>query len=111
MITKYTYKVFYASKVTDKLPLECEFCHKTFNIEKRKIQSALSQRGKAKCSFCSKRCASKAKTKYKEMMCDFCNKKFNRKLIEIKKNRSEKHFCSKSCSAKSKFYKLEKIMI
>ena len=100
MITKYTYKLFYATKVTDKLTLECEFCHNDFSVIKRRIQSALKGKSRDKCNFCSRTCAAKSKTKFSELECDFCKRKFLRALTQIKKSKSDKHFCSKSCSAK-----------
>ena len=98
MITLYTYKEFYGSKVTHKLPLQCEFCSKTFYQTKRRIQSALRCNGKDKCCFCSKSCASKSKLKKIEIQCSNCHNKF---FKNIKKIRDE-NFCSKSCASKNR---------
>lgn len=100
MITLYTYKEFYACKVTDKLPLQCEFCQKEFHIIKRRIQSALRKNGKDKCNFCSKSCASKAKKQIIEFTCPVCNNMFTKAKSMIRDNKV--YCCSKSCAAKNR---------
>ena len=98
MITLYTYKTFYGSKVEDKLPLRCEQCGKTFHVAKRKIQSALKGKGRDKCGFCSVRCGRLSQTKKIELECEKCGNKFFRERRKIKVSKDGKQYCSTWCS-------------
>lgn len=102
MITKYSHKEFYNNKCDKLLPLECEFCGKTFYKTKARIQSALRGNGNDTCCFCSRSCSSKAKAKKISITCAYCNRDFERIKSKINK-RSKRMFCSKSCSVKFNF--------
>lgn len=98
MITLYTYKEFYASKVAEKLPLRCEFCGKVFHTTKRKIQSALKGKGRDKCSFCSVKCGRLSQTKKIELECAKCGNKFIKEVRKVRPSKDGKHYCSRWCS-------------
>jgi len=99
MITQYNYKEFYSSLGSHKLLLQCEFCKNTFYVTKKRIQEALKGKGRTKCNFCSKSCASKSKKKLIELTCTMCNKTFFREKTNIKTNKNG-YFCSIKCSSK-----------
>ena len=108
MITKYTYKEFYASFVTKKLPLQCEFCGKIFEVEKKRIQAALKGKGRNKCCFCSRTCARKSRVEKIKIECSNCHSIFERKKSDIKKSRSGLFFCSRDCYLESSINKIGK---
>ena len=98
MTTLYSYTDFYENKGDKLLPLQCEFCKKTFFVTKKRTQQAMREKGRTKCNFCSKSCAAKSKAKIIELECNQCNKKFSKIKSKIKKNKSNKYFCSKKCA-------------
>ena len=97
MITLFTWKEFYGSPAKTLLKLQCEYCGKIFEREKRRIQSAMNNKTKDKCNFCSRKCNGQSKNKYITITCTFCNKEFLRK--PYRKMQLE-NFCSKKCSSK-----------
>lgn len=93
MTPLYTQEQFNNAKSTDKLPLQCEFCGKTFYTQKRIIKD---KRGVKK--YCSFACIGNAKSKKKFINCKYCGKSFYKKNHEIEKYNNV--FCSRSCSGK-----------
>lgn len=93
MTPLYTQEQFDNAKSTDKLPLQCEFCEKTFYTQKRIIKD---KRGVKK--YCSLTCVGNAKNKKRIVNCNFCGKSFYKKNHEVEKYNNV--FCSRSCKAK-----------
>jgi hypothetical protein len=93
MIPLYTKEQFDSAKSLDKLPLQCEFCGKTFYTQKRIIKD---KRGVKK--FCSFSCLGKSTLQKTLINCKQCNKEFLIKKSQLKKGKN--HFCSISCNVK-----------
>jgi len=92
MIPLYTQEEFILAKSSDKLPLQCEHCGKTFYTQKRIIKD---KRGVKK--FCSFSCLGKSTLQKTTINCKLCNKEFLIKKSQLKKGKN--HFCSISCNA------------
>ena len=105
MIKLFTEKEFEDAKATDKLPLQCEHCGKTFYEYKKMIKFIENHPEKYKNSgrFCSHVCASTFIHKQKnqisfETTCSNCGKKFIIITAFAKRSKSGNHFCCKSCA-------------
>lgn len=101
MTPKYTTEEFLAAKSREKLPLECEHCHKTFYIQKRYIVDLLNgtiYAGRLK--YCSRTCKYDVQNKgqNKQIYCLQCGKLFYKYESHINKIKSGHHFCSLSCA-------------
>jgi hypothetical protein len=96
MIPLYSSKKFISASSRKKLPLECEFCHKTFYAKKNNIQWALKRTTQNSLRFCSTKCRNKVNDKRKMIPCHFCKKITKHKQRGIKN--SKFLFCSTSCS-------------
>lgn len=83
--------------IKNKLPLECEFCHKRFLKQVKEIKLALTTRPQT-CRFCSKNCCNKSATNMLTFCCNTCGITIYRRPGDIKK--SKKIYCSSSCFAK-----------
>lgn len=105
--------------VGTKLLLVCEYCGKTFQVNKQsrtkdrfcsfacynqfrkagatKICEAcnLEFLGKPQQRFCSRECAGKSSQNRRIISCDYCQKKFSRNFYSIENTKN--HFCSKEC--------------
>lgn len=98
MIPLYTQIDFNTAKSIDKLPCECEHCHKTFFKLKKEINCFLNGNKNRSIKFCSKQCLSLSnKGRFELLICLTCGSEFKKLNSQIKK--SINHFCSKSCSA------------
>jgi hypothetical protein len=93
----YTEQEFESAQSLQLLPLKCLHCTKTFYIAKRRIQSQATQTN-FKADFCSQRCNSLCHKPPVEVVCEQCNKRFNKSPNQIRKTKH--HFCSQSCAAK-----------
>lgn len=78
-------------KGSQKIKLTCNFCNIIFEVTKTDIYAR--KRGQ----FCTLNCSYNARRKEELVTCLNCDKKFIKKLKEVK--RTPNHFCSSSCSA------------
>lgn len=121
MIPLYTQKEFDNTKYTDKLRLECEYCHEPFYKTKTTIKFALTHIGNNKrdrCNYCSHKCSNASRDTKVKCKCHFCNKVILRRKTQLDKYTH--FFCSNSCGTKyqnahgtksgSKISKLEKYL-
>ena len=96
MIRLFTQDQFDSAASRDVLPLECEFCRKTFLVEKHYV--ALGKK-----RFCSKRCQFDAYKKPRiEVKCGNCGTilfKTQAQLDHATKSGQTRHFCSSRCAA------------
>lgn len=79
----------------DKIPIECEHCHKIFTATKNNILRVLKS-SPNRLRFCTRSCNDKRKHKRKTVKCKNCQKDFQKLNCYCSKN----NFCSKSCAAK-----------
>lgn len=86
------------SKPLDKLPFECEWCHKTFTIETRWINSDVNLRPRRN-RYCSKTCVGLSTRKNQSENCGSCSKSIYVSLTKKRKSKSGLSFCSRSCAA------------
>jgi hypothetical protein len=93
MISKYTEEEINIAGQHDKLPLECEQCHKVFYSYKRYI---LDKRSKN--SFCSFTCLGISNRERVKLNCKNCDKEIYKTPSQIKKTKNNV-FCNKSCAA------------
>lgn len=92
----YNKEQFENTKSTEKLPLQCYCCSKTFHKDKKEIVYELkNKRGAIK--FCSKGCSIESTRTLKVVNCALCNKEFKKKPYSIENTKN--NFCSKSCAA------------
>ena len=96
MIKLYSINTYTYSKSTDKLPLQCHHCFKTFYLMKKKIKWILKN-SITKGKFCSKYCYGQSNLKMQNIKCMNCGAITQKKLSEIQG--SKNNFCSQSCSA------------
>lgn len=89
----YTQLEYEKAKLTDLLPIKCDYCGETFYLTKRHIQKNSQKPSK----FCSKNCQKKAATKTVEVTCKNCGKLFYKQYSQYLK--TPNHFCSSSCAA------------
>lgn len=80
------------------IPLECEYCHKTFHSPKNKIQAVIKNTGfwAGKLRFCSSSCCAKSTHRRKIIHCSQCGKEKELILSRLLK----RNFCSQTCSAR-----------
>ena len=98
MIENFTNEEYLSAKSTDRLQLLCENCGKPFLTEKKQIKFEREHcRGRLK--YCSKDCATLAKSKEREVFCENCGKKIKIKNNEFNNSKTKHFFCSHSCSA------------
>ena len=71
----------------------CPICGKIFH-QKTKNQI-----------FCSVECRAKSTEKRVECTCDYCGKRFERKISEVEKNKH--HYCSKECKENAMFWNFD----
>ena len=97
MIKLFSEEEYNLCKNSEKLPLQCEHCGKTFYRKKKEITRGIK---KNKLNFyCCKECADKGNIKPKEETihtCMFCGKEFT----ELPSKYASGDFCSKDCSRK-----------
>lgn len=84
-------------KSRDKIPIECEICHKTFYSPKNDIQWALKSLTRNYLRFCSKKCRNIFYDHRQIIPCKQCGKSIKRLKCQI--NKYKYSFCSYSCSA------------
>jgi len=94
----YSSEQFNLSKSRDLLPLECEYCHETFNASKNNIQWAIKRADRNCLKLCSNKCRIALKDKRKSVCCHLCKKSIKHTYTQLKTNKY--HFCSNSCSTK-----------
>jgi hypothetical protein len=93
MITLYTEQEFNNAKSSDKLPLQCRVCLKTFYQQKRHIKSILDGTAKRQSSeCCSHKCYNAHLTQ--SVVCAQCGKEF----IKMNSQLSNNNFCNHSCA-------------
>ncbi len=95
----YTEIDFKNSKPSDLLPLECNFCMKTFNRSKHQIQRFINQKQHSNGDYCSISCSVSYHNGLQplEVVCKNCNSTFKKLYSEIKKTKN--NFCRQSCAA------------
>lgn len=102
MIPLYTEEQFNNARSTEKLPLKCEQCGKTFYEQKKMIKFILNHPDDKvhHCArkFCSKKCLYSSQEKKICTVCANCGKEIKLSLAEFNKSKSGNHFCSKSCA-------------
>lgn len=98
----YTQNQYKTAKGSEKLPLQCYQCSKTFYRLKRHIRyEQKTKRGRLK--YCSVKCCNegfKSLRKYTELKCSQCNNWFKRRTKDIKPSKSGNYFCNVSCLGK-----------
>jgi len=94
----YTDIEFEQAKSRSFLPLECEYCHKTFKRIKHDIQSANLKQGNNNNSYCSRDCSNLSQQVRIKFNCFQCGVELTRFLSVIKKSSTQRFFCSKSCA-------------
>lgn len=97
----FTKDEFKEAKSRQLLPLLCACCTKTFNKTKHAIQIELwkEQRGLIQpADFCSIQCRNAVLRHPIVVICDQCNKKFNKRESQIQKTKH--NFCCRSCAGK-----------
>ncbi len=98
MIKLFTEEEFHFVNYNEKLPLKCEGCGITFFREKRFIKfEDIHNTGRLK--YCNKPCMNEYKKLGEYVTCVQCGVVFYKKLSEIKKTKSGRHFHSQSCAA------------
>lgn len=83
----------------------CKVCNNEFELTKQ--QKSAKRKGAQKTFYCSRACANSAKITQVDANCDFCGKRFSKRLSQVGKS----SYCSRSCSAKrnnSKYPKRER---
>lgn len=98
----YTEEEFKTAKSRQLLPLRCLRCLETFHRTKHEIQIAIwsrsNQNRKRTWDFCSIQCRNASDCPPTTIICEHCQKTFQKRPAEI---RDTKHnFCCKSCAAK-----------
>lgn len=75
--------------------VKCANCEKEFNCQTWRVNKSINV-------FCCLQCQSEWKIKNRDMncICDFCGKKFHKKLSRIEK--CSKNYCSQECANKDK---------
>lgn len=98
MSIPYTYEELVGLTGTHKLPLICEYCGITYLKYVKEIRSILKLK-KNKGKFCSIQCQHGSLSTRVIKPCSWCGKESNRKLNQVKRNKSNNIFCSQSCAA------------
>lgn len=83
-------------KNTDKKPLQCYECSKSFMMTVKQIKCALNTKHIYTGKYCSKTCTYSARNIQINVQCNQCSKSFMKQAHQCKK--SPNHFCSRSCS-------------
>jgi len=97
MKTLFTEQEYLNAKWYDLLNLECQFCKKSFGLDKKTIRRVLNGSIHKKALFCSNKCKHNNLFTSMEVSCKNCHKHFFKRKCEIIK--FQNHFCSHSCSA------------
>lgn len=98
MKTLFTDKEFEEAKSQDRLPLECEFCGKTFLGEKKQIKHEIKVNlGRLK--YCSVECSNAAHIKKRKVKCENCGKELTVTRAVYEKSKTKHFFCNHSCAA------------
>ena len=94
----YTVAEFKAAKYTDRLPLNCKHCLRTFLRTKRRIAVIIVE-GRSG-DFCSSKCCNQhhGNNPPLEVLCDQCGKSFKKKHSHIVVTKH--NFCRQSCASK-----------
>ena len=98
IIPKYTKEEFKKASCAAILPLECNYCKKTYYTSKINIRNYLNPKRKGNKEYCSRLCRSIAEGYKKVLNCLNCNKEFIKSLSQFKL--TPKSFCCKSCASK-----------
>lgn len=88
---------FKKSKYCDLIPLECEYCHRSFNSIKTSVTRTLKGHKQVVNKYCSISCSAKARGTYVTTKCSNCQLEL--RLLEKRISNSGRNFCSLSCSA------------
>lgn len=99
MIPLFTEEEFNKAKSTDKLPLQCKHCGKTFYSYKKTIKYAMNHNNHYTCEYCSKQCSCTMKKNRIITHCEHCGKEIEIRNTDYRKSKSKHFFCSKSCAA------------
>lgn len=100
MIKLFSEEEYNLCKNSEKLPLQCEHCGKTFYVPKRYLSFCLNHSKYNKNRFCSTKCANDAQRKKINIKCSQCGKDIERVNSQIKKSKNGLYFCSRSCACK-----------
>lgn len=92
----YSKKEFDDAKSTNKLPITCYQCDKTFYVEKKMIKFGIEHNLNIN-KYCSNKCRGNSRIKLVTTKCENCNIIIKKKLDQHKKTKH--HFCSQSCAA------------
>ena len=98
MKTLYTQEEFNNAKGIDLLPLECEYCGKTFYQPKKSIKYELKHNLGGR-RFCSNNCKNIVLIDKITVECKNCDKEIEKTPSQIKRSKYNNHFCSSSCAA------------
>lgn len=99
MVKLFTEEEFNNAKPSDRLPLKCKQCGKTFFLEKKMIKYIVNHNGKGTGDFCSKKCLSLSRRMRIKVKCKQCGKEIEITNRIYEKSKSKNFFCSKSCAA------------
>ena len=96
----YTTIQFESARSRDKLSLQCEQCHKPFELTKHRIQQKIreSKKHRGAGSYCSPSCAYEGLTTTIQCACGNCGTPLFRTPLALK-TKTGHVFCSSSCSA------------
>lgn len=97
----YNKKQFETAKSTDKLPIQCYTCDETFHVQKKTLKDKRSLN-----KYCSQKCHQSSRKKAINVNCPFCNKEFECKQAEIRRNKY--NFCSRTCNVS--YYNKNKVL-
>lgn len=88
----YTQEELEKAKSYDKLPRTCQYCEKTFYIQKRHL---LAGRGQ----YCSNKCSGLSRTTKIVTSCKNCGTEITKRQCFVKKSKTNNYFCSQSCAS------------
>lgn len=97
MIKLFTEKEYEDARGIDMLPLQCEYCGKTF-YEQKKMIKFVEKDKRNSCRFCSYECNNNSRKNRFETVCANCGKTFTIAKGKAAKSKSGNHFCCKSCA-------------
>lgn len=98
MVTLFTENEYNNSKSTDLLLCECQFCFKSFGVQKKMIKFELKHK-RTRHIYCSDSCFYKSLSSNNEKFtCLNCKSEFHRKPYQNKKDCSGNFFCNRSCA-------------
>lgn len=94
----YTESEFNSKKLSEKLPLKCEYCGRIFYATKSSI-NRVPKTNSIRNKFCSHKCSDKSRTLYRILKCLNCGIDTKVTNSNIKRSKTGKFFCNRSCAA------------